>query len=119
MQLKDIVPGYYYKYKGIWGIVGFWSNELVLYGNGDMQKIKDEWGDYNPKLTEEIAAELEEWPRPTADNPIGRKAKEIALDYAIRNKPQPVYQPLGGSVLSAPLYDVIAEAEKYYQWLIK
>lgn len=117
MQLKDIVPGHYYKYKGIWAVVGFWSNELVLYGNGDMQKIKDEWGDYNPKLTEEIAAELEEWPRPIIEN--GRKAKEIALDYAIRNKPQPIYQPLSGSVLPAAIYNVLDEAERYYQWLIK
>lgn len=92
----------------------------MLYCNADSEKINDLWGGiYNPKLTEEIAAELEEWPRPITDNPTGRKTKEIALDYAIRNKPQLSYQPFSGQTFPAPLYDVLTEAEKYYQWLIK
>ena len=55
----------------------------------------------------------------SADYPT-KKAKEIALDAAIRNKPSMPYtnnmqQALAGS----PVYDIVQEAKKIYEWLIK
>lgn len=55
--------------------------------------------------------------------PITRTAKEIALEAAIRIKPSD-YATTGynslGQVTQIPIqYDVIAQAEKIYQWLIK
>jgi hypothetical protein len=50
-----------------------------------------------------------------------KKAKEIALDAAIRNKPSfyPPFPSLGQSTIAGPpIYDLVKEAEKIYQWLI-
>ena len=52
----------------------------------------------------------------------GKKAKEIALEAAIRSKPNDYTYGtnLQGQQVKLPLhFDVLAEAEKIYQWLIK
>lgn len=112
MQLKDIVPGWHYKYRGIWGLAGLWNNELMLYGNADSSKIADLWKEYNPKLTEEIAAELQEWPRPNIEH--GRKAKEIALEMAIKYLSASPVPPCDADKVTLMDY-----TETIYQWLIK
>jgi hypothetical protein len=53
----------------------------------------------------------------------GKLAKEIALDAALRAKPISEYKygnDIAGQQIKIPVhFDVVAEAEKIYQWLIK
>lgn len=46
-------------------------------------------------------------------------AKGKALDAAIRNKPQPTYNPNQSTLSGPPIYDIVKEAQKIYEWLIK
>jgi hypothetical protein len=48
-----------------------------------------------------------------------RKAKEIALSAAISMKPSYTYNFNQPTVAGPPKYDVVAEAQKIYEWLIK
>lgn len=48
-----------------------------------------------------------------------RKAKEIALDAALKNKPNYALVNYTQITVPHPVYDLVKEAEKIFQWLIK
>lgn len=111
MKIEELIPGRHYKYKGIWAVVGLWNNEFILYCNADSDKIRTAWGDglINPRITPEIAAELEEWPNSNKETANEYKAREKALDAALK-----LYAP---STQTAEF--LLKDAAEIFNWLIK
>jgi len=114
MKLEEIIPGRFYKYKGLWGHVIMLNSVLTIFSNGDAKKVNEEWGkeNYSLKITEEMAAEFEVWPEPTIEinnTEISQRQKEIALNAALT-----VY-----TQHNATAKDIVDSAQIIFEWLTR